>query len=560
MLISGAEALMQTFKEEQAEIIFGYPGGALLPVYDALYYTDFKHVLVRQEQAAVHAASGYTKTTGKPGVCMATSGPGATNLVTGIATAYMDSVPVVVITGQVGTGMIGTDAFQEVDTKGITLPITKHNYLVRNPQDLPRIIREAFHIARSGRPGPVVIDLPRNVAEARVEWREKEKLELRGYHPQYKPNPDLVDRAAEIVKSAERPVILAGGGVLSARAPEELLALAEKIQAPVTTTLMGIGAFPEDHNLSLGMLGMHGTAYANFAVTAADVLIALGTRFGDRATGNIKKFAPHARIIHVDIDPAEISKNIPVTLMIISDVKEFLRILLPLVQEKKHPDWLRQIAKWKEEHPLCFHKDGSLKPQHIIRALGEITKGDCVVATDVGQHQMWAAQFFKVRKPYTFLTSGGLGTMGYGFPAAIGAQLGNPDKLTLSLTGDGSFQMNMFELGTAAQEKLPLKIFIFNNYALGMVKQLQYFYCDHRYSQVNFSFCPDFVQLARSYDAIGIRLERSEDVYPTLDEVLTNGRLTIVDCIISSDELVYPIVLAGKGLGELIDLPKPDRN
>lgn len=554
-MISGAEALMRVFREENVELIFGYPGGALLPVYDALYHTDFRHVLVRQEQAAVHAASGYTRTTGKPAVCMATSGPGATNLVTGIATAYMDSIPVVVITGQVGTGMVGTDAFQEVDTKGITLPITKHNYLVKHPQELPRVIREAFYIARTGRPGPVVIDLPRNVAEAQIEWRERERTELRSYHPRYEPDPDLVDQAAEMLNRAERPVILAGGGVLSARAPEELLALAEKMRVPVTTTLMGIGAFPEDHELALGMLGMHGTAYANYAVSAADVLLALGARFADRVTGNVKKFAPHAKIIHVDIDPAEIGKNIPAALPVIGDVRCFLRALLPLVQEKDNPAWLKQIARWKEEHPLRFCEDGSLKPQQIIRALGEITKGDCIVATDVGQHQMWAAQFFKVRKPYTFLSSGGLGTMGYGLPAALGAQLGNPEKLVLSLTGDGSFQMNMFELGTAMQEKLPLKIFIFNNHALGMVKQLQYFYCARRYSQVNFTFCPDFVQLARAYDAVGIRLERSEDIYPTLDEVLANGRLTIVDCIIDPDELVYPMVLAGKGIGELIELP-----
>jgi acetolactate synthase-1/2/3 large subunit len=466
----------------------------------------------------------------------------------------MDSVPVVVVTGQVGTGMVGTDAFQEVDTKGITLPITKHNYLVKNPQELPRVIREAFYIARTGRPGPVVVDLPRNVAEAQIEWHGAGKVELRSYHPQYQPAPDLVDQAAEMLNKAERPVILAGGGVLSTRAPEDLVALAEKIRTPVTTTLMGIGAFPEDHELALGMLGMHGTACANYAVTAADVLLTLGARFADRVTGNVKKFAPHAKIIHVDIDPAEIGKNVRAALPVIGDVKHFLRDLLPLVQKKDRRGWLSQIAKWKVEHPLRFSEDGCLKPQYILQALGEITKGECIVATDVGQHQMWAAQFFKIRKPYTFLSSGGLGTMGYGLPAALGAQLGNPGKLVLSLTGDGSFQMNMFELGTAMQEQLPLKIFVFNNHALGMVKQLQYFYCEKRYSQVKFTFCPDFVQLARAYGAVGIRLERSEDVYAILDEVLTNGRLTIVDCIIDPEELVYPMVLAGKGIGELIEL------
>ncbi len=468
----GAEALMRVFQEEGVEIVFGYPGGALLPVYDALYQAPFRHVLVRQEQAAAHAASGYTRTTGKPGVCMATSGPGATNLVTGIATAYMDSVPLVIVTGQVGTGMIGTDAFQEVDTRGITMPITKHNYLLKRPEDLVRVAREAFYVARTGRPGPVLIDLPRNVAEAEVEWEEGARPAPRGYRPRYDPDPDLVDRAASLLDAAERPVILAGGGVLSSGATDELFALTAKIRAPVATTLMGIGSFPEDHELSLGMIGMHGTVYANYAVTNSDVLLALGTRFADRATGNVQKFAPNAKIIHVDIDPAELGKNVPVALPIVGGVKEFL-------------------------------------------------------------------------------TSGGLGAMGYGFPAAIGAQLGNPGKLVLALTGDGSFQMNMFELGTAAQEKLPLKIFVFNNRALGMVKQLQHFYCGRRYSHVDFGFCPDFVQIARAYDAVGIRISRAEEVYPALDEALGNDRLTVVECLVDPRELVYPVVMAGCGLGEV---------
>ncbi|MDS1029327.1 biosynthetic-type acetolactate synthase large subunit [Bacillota bacterium LX-D] len=557
MGITGAQALIKYLEKEGVKYVFGYPGGAVLALYDALLESKLiKHVLVRQEQAAVHAASGYARATKKTGICLATSGPGATNLVTGLATAYMDSIPLVAITGQVGTDMIGTDAFQEVDITGITMPITKHNYLVKDVKDLPRIIQEAFHIASTGRPGPVLIDIPKNVSSALLEEDYPASVELRGYKPNYKGHPAQIKNLAKLIAEAQRPVIYAGGGVISSNATEELRELAERINAPVTTTLMGIGSFPEDHELSLGMLGLHGTPYANYAVTECDLLISIGVRFDDRVTGAIQKFAPQAKVTHIDIDPAEIGKNVTIDLPIVGDVALVLKDLLKRVGSQEHHTWLSQIQKWKEEHPLRYANDDQLRPQYIIEKLGELTRGNAIVTTDVGQHQMWTAQFYKFVGPRSFLSSGGLGTMGYGLPAAVGAQLAKPESLVITVTGDGSFQMNMAELGTAVEQKLPIKIILFNNSYLSLVRQLQHYHCDQRFSGVAFTGNPDFVQLAESYQNVaGLRIAKKEDVEPVLQEALSNGKLTVVECRVSEQELVYPVVLPNKGLNEMVHFP-----
>ena len=535
------------------EVIFGYPGGSVLPIYDALYRSKINMVLVRTEQGGVHAASGYARVTGKVGVCLATSGPGATNLVTGIATAYMDSIPIVAITGQVATSMVGTDAFQEVDITGITIPITKYNYLVKRVEDLPGIMKEAFHLAASGRPGPVLIDIPRNVADAVVEMPEELRLDIPGYKPTYKGHPTQIKSAAALIDQSERPVIYAGGGVISSGATEELRQLAERIQAPVTTTLMGIGSFPTEHTLSIGMLGLHGLPCANFAVSEADLLIGIGVRFDDRVTGAVSKFAPKAKIVHIDIDPAEIGKNVEVDLPIVGDAKRILNEILARVAENKHGSWLEQVDDWKRDYPLCYQgREVPAQPQFVLEEMGRLINREAVITTDVGQHQMWAAQYCRVNQPRTFLSSGGLGTMGYGFPAAIGAQLGKPDALVVAVTGDGSFQMNMPELGTACDHNLPIKILLFNNHTLGMVKQLQHFYSNRVYAGVEFRTMPDFTELARAYGAVGCRISSREDVIPVLTEAFGNGKLTLIDCLISPDEMVYPIVLAGRGLNEMV--------
>ncbi|WP_227764494.1 biosynthetic-type acetolactate synthase large subunit [Zhaonella formicivorans] len=557
MGITGAQALIKFLEEEHVKYIFGYPGGAVLALYDAILESKkIKHVLVRQEQAAVHAASGYARVTGRPGVCLATSGPGATNLVTGLATAYMDSIPVVAITGQVGTDMIGTDAFQEVDIFGITMPITKHNYLVKDVNDLPKVVKEAFHIASTGRPGPVLIDIPKNVSGAVFDYQPPGPVDLRGYKPTYKGHPAQIKNLAKFIQEAERPVILAGGGVISSNANEELYALAEKINAPVTTTLMGLGAFPEDHQLSLGMLGLHGTPYANYAVTNCDLLISLGVRFDDRVISVASKFAPQAKIVHIDIDPAEIGKNVIVDLPIVGDVRLVLEELLKKVTKKEHHSWLQQVKAWKESHPMVYGNLSQLRPQYVIEKLGELTRGKAIITTDVGQHQMWAAQFYKFTKPRSFISSGGLGTMGYGFPAAVGAQLASPDSLVVAITGDGSFQMNMAEMGTATEQCLPIKILLFNNSYLSLVRQLQHFLCGKRYCGVEFTGNPDFVQLANSYPgAVGLRIEKPEDVEPVLKEAINNGKLTVIECRVSEEELVYPVVPPGRSLDEMIHYP-----
>lgn len=554
MEMKAAEALVNCLELEGVEIIFGYPGGAILPVYDALFKSNkIKHILTRHEQGAAHAASGYARATGKVGVCMSTSGPGATNLVTGIANAYMDSIPLVCFTGQVPTGQVGTDAFQEVDITGITMPIVKHNYLVKDPTQLPKIIKQAFHIASTGRPGPVLIDLPRDITDSIIEFKCPDKLKLPGYKPNYKGHPSQVANAAKWIKESERPVIYAGGGIITSNASEELVKLAETISAPVVNTLMGLGSIPGEHPLFLGMLGLHGARYANLTVTNCDLLIAVGARFDDRVTGKIKAFAPQARVIHIDIDPAEISKNVISHLPIVGDSKTVLKALLERVKQKDNRQWVEQVQKWKKEHPLAYDKNSTLKPQYVIEEIYHYTKGKVRVSTDVGQHQMWAAQYFKFNSPRGLITSGGLGCMGFGLPGAIGTQIGCPDETVVLISGDGSFQMTMTELGTAVEQKLPLKIFILNNNRLGMVHQLQEFYCDKRYMAVDFQFNIDFAALAGVYGMGGYTVTNQEELAEVLPKVFDQPGAVIVNCLVDQEENVLPMVMAGKGIHECVE-------
>ncbi len=554
MEITAAEALVKCLEKEQVEVVFGYPGGAILPVYDALYHSSIRHVLVRHEQGAAHAADGYARATGRVGVCLATSGPGATNLITGIANAYMDSVPLVLITGQVPTSQVGTDAFQEVDITGITMPITKHNYLVKDASQLPRIVKNAFHIASTGRPGPVLIDLPKDVAQTVIKFQYPETVQLRGYKPTYRGHRNQIAEAARLIARAERPVIYAGGGILNSNASEELLALAETINAPVTNTFMGLSSFPGDHPLFLGMLGLHGTRAANLAVTNCDLLIALGARFDDRVTGNIAQFAPQAGVIHVDIDPAEIGKNVPVHVPIVGDVKLVLQDLLARLEKRIDNRWLEQVEAWKRQYPLsCGPDNGKLKPQYVVQKLHEITGGEAMVATDVGQHQMWVAQYYRFKRPGSLISSGGLGAMGFGLPAAMGAQIGQPDRLVVLVVGDGGFQMTMQELATIVEQELPIKIIILNNFVLGMVRQLQQVYCEGRYMAVEFKFHPDFETLARAYGIRSYTLRTKEEVDKYLPEALSAPGTVLVNCLVSAEENVNPMVPAGKSISEAID-------
>ncbi|MGE5557536.1 MAG: biosynthetic-type acetolactate synthase large subunit [Bacillota bacterium] len=543
--ISGAEALVESLKIEGVDVIFGYPGGAVLPIYDVLYDSPIKHILTRHEQGAAHAADGYARATGKPGVVIATSGPGATNLVTGIANAYMDSVPIIAFTGQVGTSLLGRDSFQEADITGITIPITKHNYLVKDVHDLPRIIKEAFHIATTGRPGPVLIDLPKDIALAKCKFEYPVQVDLPGYKPTYIGNFRQIKEAVTLIGHAKKPVIYAGGGVVSSGAVQELLELAEKVDAPVTTTLMGLSGFPSGHRLSLGMLGMHGTAYANLAVTACDLLIAVGARFDDRVTGLISEFAPEARIIHIDIDPAEIGKNVRVNLPIVGDAKNILQSIIAGVHEQKNPHWLTVIAEWKEEHPLAYNKEQStdnIRPQYVVEQIWEATKGEAIIATEVGQNQMWAAQYYRCLKPRSFITSGGLGTMGFGFPAAIGAQVGCPETTVFDIAGDGSFQMNIQELATAVSNSLPVKVAILNNQYLGMVRQWQEVFHNRRYSNTCLESNPDFIRIAEGYGARGILVRKPEEVAPAIKEALKYRGPVVMDFRVVREENVYPMV------------------
>ncbi|AXI10137.1 acetolactate synthase, large subunit, biosynthetic type [Oceanobacillus zhaokaii] len=559
-LKTGADLLIQTLVDAEVDTIFGYPGGAVLPIYDALYRSEapFQHILSRHEQGSIHAAEGYARVTGKPGVVIATSGPGATNLVTGITDAMMDSLPLVILTGQVGKSVIGTDAFQEADIIGITTPITKYNYQLSNIADMPRVIKEAFHIASTGRPGPVVIDIPKNISEVLTSDEYDSDFYLPGYQPTIKPNALQISKLAEALSHASRPLILAGAGVLFANASEELKALAEDYQIPVTTTLLGLGGFPGSNALSLGMAGMHGTYTANMAIQECDLLINIGARFDDRLTGNIKKFAPRAKVAHIDIDPAEIGKNIKTDIPVVGDAKEAINELINCtITVQSHSEWIEKLQKDKVNFPLWYERsDKLISPQWLIEQIDTITNGDAIVTTDVGQHQMWAAQFYNFNKPNKWVTSGGLGTMGFGFPAAIGAQLGRPNELVVAIVGDGGFQMTLQELSVIKQRNLPVKVIIVNNEALGMVRQWQESFYEERYSESLLSENPDFVKLAESYGIRGELVSSETDVPELLKDIFSYDGPVVVDCRVERLTAVNPMVVSGTGLDEMIGVKK----
>lgn len=562
MKMKGAKVLLECLKQEGVEVIFGFPGGAVIDIYHELPNYPFKHVLVRHEQGAVHAADGYARATGRVGVVLVTSGPGATNTVTGIATAYMDSIPLVVFTGQVPRALIGNDAFQEVDIVGITRPCTKHNYLVKDETQLPRVIKEAFYIARSGRPGPVLVDLPKDVMASEIEFTEYPKeVHLRSYNPTYVPNLKQIKKAVELIFEARRPLIIAGGGLVASSGYKELTWLARTLKIPVTATLMGLGAFPGTDPLWLGMLGMHGTYAANMAVNHSDLIIAVGIRFDDRVTGKVDTFAPNAKIIHIDIDPTSIRKNVNVDVPIVADCKEALVALKEEIEKQiagldlsqNYQSWRDKLNAWNEAHPLTYRKsDEVIKPQFVVEKLYELTGGDAIITTEVGQNQMWAAQHFKYLKPRTLLTSGGLGTMGYGFPAAIGAQLAYPDKTVIDIAGDGSIQMNIQELATAVWYNLPVKIVILNNSYLGMVRQWQELFYHRNYSATHLSYNPDFVKLAEAYGAEGYRATKPDEVEKVLEKALNSKKTCVVDMVVEKEENVYPMVPAGASLSEML--------
>ncbi len=553
MTKTGAQTLIDTLLDKGIEYVFGIPGGVVLPLFDTLYDSPIKFILMRHEQAAGHAADGFARATGKVGVCMVTSGPGATNLTTAIATAFMDSVPIVAITGQVKTNLIGSDAFQEADVMGIMRPITKHSYLVKNLNDLPRVLNEAFYIASTGRCGPVVIDLPVDVTMQSTNSPVPEDIDLPGYKPRYDGNPRQIKLAAEAINDSQRPVLYTGGGIILSGCAKELLALAEKANIPVTTTLMGLGGFPETNPLSLGMLGMHGTCYANHAVQESDLLIAVGSRFDDRVTGKLDEFAPHAKIIHVDIDPASISKNLRVDIPVVGDAGNILTELIELVRFVDRKQWFDKIGEWKKKFPLTYDNSGDdVKPQYVVEQIYEATKGDAIITTEVGQNQMWAAHYYTFTRPRSFISSGGLGTMGYGFPAAIGAQLGCPDKTVIDIAGDGSIQMNIQELATVVNNKLPVKIAILNNGYLGMVRQWQELFYNKRYSHTTLNGNPDFVKVAEAYGAKGFRVDKKEDVRPVIDKALSIKGPVVMDFRVTQEENVFPMVPAGQAINRMI--------
>jgi acetolactate synthase-1/2/3 large subunit len=563
MKLAGARILLECLKLEGVDTVFGYPGGTVINIFDELYtFPEIRNILPRHEQAGVHAADGYARASGKVGVAIATSGPGATNTVTGIATAYMDSIPLVVITGQVPTALIGNDAFQEVDIIGITRPCTKHSFLVKNVKELAGIVKKAFFIARTGRPGPVLIDLPKDVQVAVTEFKYPDKVEMRSYKPTIEGHPKQVEKAAAMLLAARKPVIYVGGGAILGNAASELRELAEMLSAPVTTTLMGLGAFPEDNPLSLGLLGMHGTYYANMAVTDCDLLVAVGARFDDRVTGKIPAFAPHAKIIHMDVDPTSIRKNVRVDLPIVGAVQDVLAKLVTCLAERRDSvesfrksmkPWLAQIDDWKAKHPMSFTESSqAIKPQFVIRKLRELSEPDAIIATDVGQHQMWTAQFFSFTRPRTLLSSGGLGTMGYGLPAAMGAQAAFPERQVIAICGDGGFQMNLQEIATLVQNRLPVKVCIMNNNYLGMVRQWQELFFGKRYSQTVLDLPIDFVKLAEAFGAAGFTATRPEEVEETIRKGFSTPGPVIMEFKIAREEKVLPMVPAGASLNEMV--------
>lgn len=557
MKLTGAEIVVECLKKEDVKVIFGIPGGTIMPVYDVFYSENsIKHILTRHEQGAAHAAEGYARATGKVGVCIATSGPGATNLVTGLANAHLDSIPLVAFTGQVPTSLIGTDAFQEVDISGITLPITKNSYVVRNVKNLARIVQEAFYIARTGRPGPVLIDFPKDIQLAKTEFKYPESVGLNSYKPTFSGNVKQIKAAAQEISKAKKPIIYAGGGVISSNASSELRDLVIKTNIPITTTLMGLGCFPETHPLSLGMLGMHGTAYANYAVSAADLIIALGARFDDRITGKLDEFASKAKIIHVDIDPAEVGKNISVDIPIVGDIKNVLKKLNEYVHKKKETEWLKTVEDFKKKYPLKYNNNEELKPQYIMETINKISKDNTIIVTSVGQHQMWAAQYYQYTEPRSFISSGGLGTMGYGFPAALGAKMGCPEKTVICISGDGSFQMNQQEIATAINNNLAITVIIMNNGFLGMVRQWQEFFFDKRYAETTLNGNPDFVKLVEAYGGTGIRVNKKQELYPALEKALSLDKFVLIDCLISKEENVFPMVSPGSPISKMIGVDK----
>ena len=560
--ITGAQAFIESLRQEGVKDVFGYPGGAVLDIFDALMdASDIHFVLTRHEQGAVHAADGYARATGRTGVCIVTSGPGATNTVTGVATACMDSIPLVVFTGQVSTHLIGNDAFQEADIVGITRPCTKHNYLVKDVADLPRVIKEAFYIARTGRPGPVLVDIPKNVQQALIAFRYPDQVRLESYNPTYRGHAGQIRRVLGVILKSRRPVIYAGGGIVLSNSSPELTEFARKLNIPVTTTLMGMGVFPSGDPLAMGMLGMHGTYAANLAVTNADCLIALGARFDDRVTGKVDEFAPRAKIVHIDIDPTSISKNVRVDLPIVGDCRMVLQGMLAELEGKGDEvsemqagvaPWLAQIDSWKLEQPLRYCQGELIKPQHVVEMVDELAPDDTIITTEVGQNHMWTAQFYRFREPRHFLTSGGLGTMGYGFPAAIGAQVAFPDRTVIDIAGDGSIQMNIQEIATAVQYKLPVKVFILNNTYLGMVRQWQSLFYRKRYSHTSMATSPDFVKLAEAYGAHGIRVDRPDQVRGAILEALAIKGPVFVDFVVDPEEDVYPMVPAGTAICNML--------
>jgi len=559
MQLTGAQILMEVLKEEGVDTIFGYPGGAIIDIYDELAKTDIHHILVRHEQAAVHSADGYARASGRVGVCLVTSGPGVTNTVTGIASAYMDSVPLVILSGQVPTALIGNDAFQEVDIVGITRPCTKHNYLVMSIEDLAVTVKEAFYLARSGRPGPILVDIPKDITKETTEYSPGKAVKLKSYNPTYNPNMKQLKKIVKLIESSERPMIFAGGGVILSKASRELTELARKTRIPVTTSLMGLGAFPETDPLSMGMIGMHGTYRANLCTSACDLMIAIGVRFDDRVTGRTDAFASQSQIVHIDIDPTSIRKNIPVTIPVVGDCKISLEHLNQLIDQvelgnldEKRKPWFDQIQEWKNTNSLAYEQKETIKPQYVVEKLYELTKGQAIITTEVGQNQMWAAQYYQFDQPNHFITSGGLGAMGFGLPAAIGAQVAFPDKTVVDIAGDSSIQMNIQEMATAVQSGLPVKIVILNNGYMGMVRQWQELFYGKRYVSTCMDCAPDFVKLAEAYGAVGLRATKPGEVESVLSEGLKIPGPVIMDFVVEKEEGVYPMVPAGAAITDML--------